>query len=161
MGRESVRKSLFARYGRNGRSPVGAAIHQKIAPYVTVEPGGRARVRLKLFQINTAANPGGYINGIYENQVVQEDGVWKIAGMDLNYVFSANYTGGWAKIEPGASKRFAPRPEDAARMAPDGPLRGVTFAPYPEIGPAAFHFVNPVSGRRPPILLRWSDGHFS
>ncbi len=160
VGRESIRTSLFARYGRNGRSPAGAAIHQKVAPYVTVLPDGRARIRLKLFQINTAANPGGYIDGIYENQVVREDGVWKVAGMDLDYVFSANYVGGWAKIEPGAAKRFAPKPEDAARMAPDGPLRGAVFAPYPEIGPTAFHFVNPVSGRQPPMLLPWSDGHF-
>jgi hypothetical protein len=160
VGRESIRKSLFARYGHNGRAPTGVAIHQKIQPYVTVLPDGRARVRLKLFQLNTAKTPGGYIDGVYEDQVRQENGVWKIAGMDLDYVFSANYIGGWAKIDPGLSKRFAPRPEDAAKMNPDGPLRGAIFPPYPEIGPTAFHFVNPVSGRKPPILLPWSDGHF-
>jgi ketosteroid isomerase-like protein len=160
IGRESVRKSLFARYGRNGRNPVGAAIHQKVAPYVTVLPDGRACARIKLFQINTAVNPGSYVNGIYENQIVQENGVWKIAGMDLDYVFLADYKGGWAKVQPGSTARFPPKPEDAARMAPDGPLRGVTFAPYPEIGPTALHFVNPVSGRQPPMLLPWSDGHF-
>lgn len=160
VGRESVRKSLFARYGRNGRNPVGAAIHQKVAPYVTVLPDGKARIRLKLFQINTAITPGSYINGIYEDQVVQENGIWRIQGMDLDYVFLADYVGGWAKVQAGSSDRFAPKPEDMARMAPDGPLRGVTFAPYPDIGPTAFHFTNPVTGREPPILLPWSDGHF-
>ncbi len=161
VGRESVRKSLFDRYGRNGRSSNFLAIHQKVQPYVTVLPDGRARVRLKLFQVNSARESGsGYINGIYENQIVQEDGVWKIAGMDLDYVFLADYKGGWTTVEPGASRRFAPKPEDIARMAPDGPLRGVTFAPYPQIASAAFHYPNPVSGRQPPVLLPWSDGHF-
>ena len=161
IGRESVRKSLINRYGRNGRSSTFLAIHQKVAPYVTVTPDGRTRIRLKLFQVNSAKDGGsGYINGIYENQIVQENGIWKIAGMDLDYVFLADYKGGWAQVVPGSSTRFAPKPEDATRMAPDGPLRGVTFAPYPDIGPTALHFANPVSGRQPPILLPWSDGHF-
>jgi hypothetical protein len=123
-------------------------------------PDGRAGIRLNLFQLNTAKTQGGYIDGIYKDQVRQENGVWKIAGMDLDYVFSANYAGGWAKIDPSLAKRFAPKPEGAAKMKPDGPLRGAIFPPYPEIGPTAFHFVNPVSRRKPPILLPWSDGHF-
>ena len=45
-----------------------------------------------------------------------------------------------------------------AKNPPDGPLRGVTFAPYPTIAPMGFHFNNPVSGRVPPTFLRWSDG---
>jgi hypothetical protein len=36
---------------------------------------------------------------------------------------------------------------------PDGPLRGVTYAPFPKIDNMGFHFKNPVSGREPPLLL--------
>lgn len=164
IGREPVRESLVRRYGRGGRTGSFMAIHQKVAPYVTVLPDGRARIRLKLFQINSApakadgSPSGGYINGIYENQIVQEQGIWKIQGMDLDYVFLADYKGGWVAVQPGASARFAPKPEDLARYAPQAPLHGVVFAPYPQIGRTALHFVNPVSGRRPPVLLPWRDG---
>ena len=160
VGRESVRGSLFGRYGNAGRGGAFMAIHQKTQPYVTVsEDGGRANIRLRLFQFNSAAEAAGsWISGIYENQAVIEDGIWRIHGMDLDYVWLADYTSGWAGIVPGASERYRPKPEDVAKMPPDAPLRGVTFAPYPEIAPMGFHFANPVSGRVPQTFLHWSDG---
>jgi len=158
IGRERVRGSLFSRYGDAGRRPGFMAIHQKTQPYVTVAPDGRsAQIRLRLFQFNSQLDAdGSYISGIYENQAKLEDGVWKIAGMDLDYVFLASYTGGWAAVEEGSAMRFAPSPESVAKYPPDGPLRGVTFAPYPEIAPMGFHFDNPVSGRAPALKLQWS-----
>jgi ketosteroid isomerase-like protein len=162
IGRERIRESLVSRYGRNGRRAAFLAIHQKTQPYVTVAPDGQsARIRLKLFQFNSASDAdASMIVGLYEEQAVIEDGVWKIHGMDLDYVVLAGYSGGWARVEPGASQRFAPSADDVAKFAPDGPLRGLAYAPYPEIGPIGFHFVNPVSGREPAILFSWSDGRF-
>lgn len=156
-GREHVRGSLFARYGDGGRRSGFMAIHQKTQPFVTVAPDGKsAQIRLQLFQFNSAsATPGSYIFGIYENQVKLEDGVWKIAGMDLDYVVLANYMGGWTAVEPGSSKRYAPTPESVAVYPPDGPLRGVQFAPFPDIVPMGFHYTNPVSGRAPAVKLEW------
>ena len=84
--------------------------------------------------------------------------MWRVHGMDLDYVWLANYTGGWAAIEPGSSKRFAPTAEAVAKYPPDAPLRGVVFAPFPAIAPMGFHFRNPVSGRAPALQLAWSDG---
>jgi hypothetical protein len=160
VGRERVRGSLFGRYGNAGRSAAFMAIHQKTQPYVTVsEDGMRANIRLRLFQFNSAAKgQGSWISGIYENQAVVENGIWRIHGMDLDYVWLADYAGGWAAIVPGASERYRPKPEDVAKNPPDGPLRGVTFAPYPAIAPMGFHFANPVSGRAPATFLHWSDG---
>ncbi len=157
-GRERVRGSLFSRYGDSGRRPTFLAIHQKTQPFVTVAPDGKsAQIRLRLFQFNSQLDgDGSYISGIYENQVKLEDGVWKIAGMDLDYIFLASYTGGWAAVEEGSAMRFAPTPESVAKYPPDGPLRGVTFAPYPEIAPMGFHYDNPVSGRAPALKLNWS-----
>ena len=160
IGRERVRGSLFNRYGNRGRTGPTMAIHQKTQPYVTPSADGtRANIRLRLFQFNSAyETPGSWISGIYENQAVLENGVWKIHGMDLDYVWLGDYTKGWAGIDPSASSRFAPRPEDVAKYPPDAPLRGVTFAPFPEVAPMGFHFANPVSGRRPATFLAWSDG---
>jgi len=161
VGRERVRGSLFGRYGNAGRGAAFMAIHQKTQPYITVsEDGKRANIRLRLFQFNsTAEGPGSWISGIYENQAVLEDGIWRIHGMDLDYVWLADYTGGWAAIVPGSSERYRPKPEDVAKNPPDAPLRGVIYAPYPTIAPMGFHFANPVSGRVPATYLHWSDGH--
>lgn len=156
-GRERVRQSVVSRYGRGGRRANGMTYHQKTQPVITVAQDGRsARIRTRLFQLNSSTfNPGSFISGIYENQVVNENGIWKIRSMDLDYAWLANYDGGWEAVEPGSSNRFAPDPDSLkGEQAPDRPLRGLTFAPYPlEQVDMAFHYRNPVSGRKPPVFL--------
>lgn len=153
IGRERVRDSMVARYGRNGRRAGSLAIHQKTQPYVTVAPDGRSTMlRAKLFQIGSAMDSAGsFISGIYENATVKEAGVWKISRMDLDYTWTAGYANGWAKV--AVTPPRAPAAAPAISVAPDGPLRGVTYPPYPQVAPMAFHFRNPVSGRDPPELL--------
>ncbi|MEY2855088.1 MAG: hypothetical protein RL030_2220 [Pseudomonadota bacterium] len=154
IGREHVRESMIARYGRGGRRAASMAIHQKTEPYVTAAADGRsAQIRERLFQVNSAREtPGSYISGVYENGIVREDGVWKISRMDLDYAWTASVDGGWSRVSPEVSRRFAPTTPQIS-IAPDAPLRGVTYAPYPGIAPMAFHFANPVSGREPPERL--------
>ena len=161
VGREQVLQSLVTRYGTSGPNPSLQAIHQKTQPYVTVhEDGEHAHVRTRLLQFNSSLSaPGSWIGGIYENQVVKEDGVWRIHGMDLDYTWLADYATGWTGIVPGASERFAPPAEQLARFDIDAPLRGETFAPFPRVAPMGFHFANPVSGREPELRLHWSDGY--
>jgi len=160
IGRDAVRDSMITRYGEGGPSAANQTLHQKTQPYVTVLGPGRAQVRLRLLQMNsTPTGPGSMIFGIYENQVVKENGVWRIAGMDLDYTVLADYANGWTGVNPAASGRFAPPAEQLARFHIDAPLRGVTFAPYPRVAPMGFHFANPVSGREPALRLQWSDGH--
>jgi ketosteroid isomerase-like protein len=161
IGKDRVTNSMIQRYGENGPSAAMQTLHQKTQPYVTVSgDGSRAQIRLRLLQMNSSAtSAGSMIFGVYENQIVKEDGVWRIHGMDLDYVALADYAGGWITIDPAASSRFAPAAELLARFAPDAPLRGETFAPYPRIRPLGFHFANPVSGREPETRLTWSDGH--
>ncbi len=160
IGRDRVTGSMIQRYGENGPSNATQTLHQTVQPYITVlGDGRRSQARLRLLQMNSSAtNAGSMIFGVYENQVVKEDGVWRIHGMDLDYVALADYAAGWTGIDPAASSRFAPAPELLARFAPDAPLRGETFAPYPRIRPLGFHFANPVSGREPEVWLEWSDG---
>jgi ABC-type nitrate/sulfonate/bicarbonate transport system substrate-binding protein len=154
VGRERIRKSMITRYGMGGRRGPFMAIHQKTQPYVTVAPDGQsARIRTRLFQVNSqATGDGSYIAGIYENQIVREDGVWKIQVMDLDYTWTVGYKAGWANVKPDASRAFAPT--TPFPFPPDGPLRGVTYAPFPKIDNMGFHFRNPVSGRAPSVLLK-------
>ncbi|UUT36602.1 nuclear transport factor 2 family protein [Microbacterium elymi] len=164
IGRERIRDSLVARYGRRPRRPTFLPIHQKTQPYVTAEPGGqRARVRLRMLQVNSGWDTeASTVTGVYEEQIVREDGVWRIHGMDLDYIVVTQWAGGWSAVTPDLGRKFAPTPEVIAAFdpAPDGPLRGLAFAPFPEIGPLGFHFANPVSGRAPAVHFDWSDGRF-
>jgi hypothetical protein len=154
VGRERVRKSLKLRYGPGGRTSSNMTLHQKTQPVTHVTADGRsARTRTRLFQMNSQPDrPGSYIAGIYENQLVREDGVWRIKFMDLDYTWTASYADGWGKVRGGEATQFAPRELPAAFKAfpPDQPLRGVTVAPYPGVAEMAFHYPNPVSGRPPP-----------
>jgi len=161
VGKDRVLGSLIQRYGEGGPNDAFQAIHQKTQPYVTVlGDGERAHIRTRLMQFNSSSTgPGSWIGGIYENQVVKEDGVWRIHGMDLDYVWLADYATGWTGIDPQAGRRFAPTAEQLAAFGPDASLRGEPFAPYPRIAPMGFHFANPVSGREPELRLTWSDGH--
>jgi hypothetical protein len=150
VGRERIRQSVKMRYGnRNGRTRGGSfAMHQKTQPVIHVSADGKsAKIRLRLLQL------GGntWLTGVYENQTVNEDGVFKISAMDLDYVWLASYHPGWGKVAEGDSRRFAPTTPPA--LAPDRPLRGVQFAPFPKIAETGFHYKNPVSGREPPLLL--------
>lgn len=179
IGRERVRDSMVGRYGYGGRRAASMTLHQKTAPVITVMPDGRtAYVRTKLFQLNSARDgDGSYMQGVYENKLVRERGVWKIARMDLDYTWNANYSTGWAGVPerapasapaagaspargggPGTTPPPAPPRGGAAASgrtmpAPDGPLRGAQSAPYPGLATMAFHYSNPVSGRAPPELL--------
>lgn len=155
IGRERIRASMVARYGRGGRRAAGMTLHQKVAPVVTAAADGQsARVRTRLFQLNSARDgDGSYISGIYENTLVRENGIWKIRRMDLEYVWNANYSTGWAQVAERAQPRVAPGAARDFEPAPDGPLRGQSAAPFPDVAPMAFHYVNPVSGRPPEELL--------
>ena len=165
LGRERIRDSLVARYGRKTRNPAFLPLHQKTEPVVTVSADGmRAQIRLKMFQVNSGWEiPPSMVTGMYEEQVVLEDGVWRIHGMDLEYLVVADFAGGWASVTPGLARKFAPSDEAIAAFepAPDAPLRGLPFAPFPEVAPLGFHYANPVSGRPPQLRFAWSDGRFT
>jgi ABC-type amino acid transport substrate-binding protein len=159
VGRERIRQSVKMRYGEGGRTGKSMTLHQKTQPVVHVAPDGQsARIRERLLQINSVTDsPGTYIGGTYENEIVKEDGVWKIAGMDLDYVWTTSYVTGWAKAEAADSRRFAPTSDTPLAVAPDRPLRGPVIAPFPNIVDVPFHYRNPVSNRAPAVLLLPSE----
>lgn len=156
QGRDRIRASMTRRYNGAGRKPGGQmTLHQKTQPVTHPAPDGRsAHIRERLLQMNSqVAGPGSYIGGIYENRAVIEDGVWKIAAMDLDYTWLGDYAGGWEHVKPADNSRFAPPESFIKAMPPDRPLRGVVFAPYPKVAPMGFHYRNPVSARPPAVLL--------
>jgi len=151
VGRERIRESLKRRYP-NPKSPDFLTLHQTVQPVIDVSAdGSSAKMRVRLFQMGgPSGGEGSWISGIYENTAVDEDGTWKLSGMDLDYIWTAPSHGGWVRVKtPPAAPQVAMTKE----FPPDRPLRGSIAAPFPKVHVVAFHYKNPVSGRVPPVLL--------
>jgi hypothetical protein len=151
VGRERIRTSLKLRYP-NGKPPDFLTVHQIVQPVIHVSADAHtARIRARLFQLGgPAKGEGSWISGIYENTAVIEDGAWKLAGMDLDYVWTAPSRGGWVRVKAPSG---VPAVALATEFPPDRPLRGPVVAPFPQVATVPFHYKNPVSGRVPPLLL--------
>ena len=115
--------------------------HMHLQPVIHIsEDGTRARVRSRLFVMFGIQNANAQWGaGVYENELVEQDGVWKFDYLHAYQTFYTNYEDGWAKR---ASAIFAPYD----RLPPDGP-QSVTYDPYPAAFVPPFHYRNPVSGR--------------
>jgi hypothetical protein len=171
-GRERIRGALRALFPRDGRTPGVLAIRQTTQPVIDVAPdGSSAKIRERVLQVGGRVGADGeWLAGVYESAVVLEDGVWKLASMDLDYTWAAPYRGGWAAaatggFQPDSGVGSDPGVGAVARKAdargtppftrpsglppPDRALRGPVRPPFPEILPLPFHYANPVSGRPP------------
>ncbi len=151
VGRERVRESMKRRYP-NPKSPDFLTIHQVVQPVIHVSADAKsAKIRGRLFQMGgPAGGEGSWISGIYENTSVDEGGTWKLSGMDLDYIWNAPSRGGWVRVKTPPT---APQVAMVKEFPPDRPLRGSIAAPFPRVHAVPFHYVNPVSGRKPPVLL--------
>ena len=133
-GRENIRQSLKKRYP--GKKPTDyVLIHQLLQPVIHVAQDGQsAKMRVRLFQLaGPSGGSGSWIAGVYETQTAIEDGVWKFKALDLKYTWTADYKGGWAHIDPNR--------------------KGLILGPFPKIIDLPFHYGNPVTGRKPPVLV--------
>jgi SnoaL-like domain len=151
VGRERIRQSLKVRYP-NPKSPDFLTVHQVVQPVIHVSADARsAKIRTRLFQLGgPSGGEGSWISGIYENTAVDEDGTWKLSGMDLDYVWTASTHGGWVRVKTPPA---APQVAMSKEFPPDRPLRGSIAPPFPKVRAMPFHYRNPVSGRVPPVLL--------
>ena len=150
VGRERIRQSVKRRYP-NGKSADFLTVHQIVQPVIHVSDDGRtAKIRTRLFQMGGPPTEGSWLLGIYENTAVDEDGTWKLSGMDLDYVWTAPSRGGWVRV---TTPPAPPTVTLATEFPPDRPLRGSIAAPFPKVHSVPFHYRNPVSARVPPVLL--------
>jgi hypothetical protein len=153
VGRERIRKSLKIQYPfAGGRATGFFTCHQFIQPVIHISEDGRsADIRVRLLQLSGADGTNGlWMAGIMELKAAIEEGIWKLTAMDFDYTWTADYKGGWAK-GPMSLKLSAG--DIMETFPPDRPMRGPEAAPFPKIADMPFHYVNPVSGRRPGLLL--------
>jgi hypothetical protein len=113
----------------------------QIQPIVHVAPNGlTAKGRWHMFA--QEAQHGEFANwglGVFENEYVKENGVWKIAKLHLFTTMYTPYADGWAKTA-------IPNAGPSSELPPDRPP-SVDYAAYPAAFVVPFHYENPVTGK--------------
>lgn len=138
VGKERILELLRAQ-GEQGPREGLLRDRMQLMPVVHVAPDGRtAKGRWRLFA--QEAKSGEYARwgvGVYENEYVKEDGVWKIASLQAYHRMYTPYEEGWGKtalpIEPPSGIEPDRAPSD-------------DYAAYPAVSVAPFHYENPVTG---------------
>ncbi|MGX1668085.1 nuclear transport factor 2 family protein [Streptomyces sp. NPDC055400] len=141
--------------GRNGPMQGFLLDHPQLQDVITVsEDGGSARARLRtLMQAGThytvkaageqrSSRDQWWEGGIYENEYLRVDGVWKIQRLNYQPLWHADFETGWARSE----QHFVP--EDVA--FPENPVGPDELVDKPhELWPSTdvvpFHYPHPVT----------------
>lgn len=154
-GKDKIRH--FFHHGRENVEMRKAAspefLHQvmQLSGIVHVNPDGKtAKGRWYGFGANAFPVEGGkiapgWMNGVYENEYVKQDGRWKIKKVRWCMTFHAP----WCESFVDPSKRKDVRMDRpygrSAALRPDGPPEETL---YPSGFICPFHFDNPASGRK-------------
>jgi SnoaL-like domain len=140
IGRPSIRRYLYGLTGgRQGLVQGQLNNHFQLSPVITLAPDGQtARARWRLMvqdgQLGVIGNWGA---GIYENEYVKQDGVWKIQRLKLFVKFYAPYEGGWTRTTVATNARYG-----KSTAHPDQPNKA-PLAGWPFAFEAPMHFGNP------------------
>jgi hypothetical protein len=125
--------------------PVAGRLYDnmQLQPIVHVSiDGSSARARWHLFaQLAQAGQFHEWGVGVYENEYVKRDGVWRIRRLHFYPTLYTPYEAGWAK-SVAAYSRFEPQ------LQPDRPAAALKGVPVV----APFDYANPVTG---PMATQW------
>ncbi len=139
VGRASIRRALEL-FGPQGIERNHLHNHQQWQPLIHVQPdGSRAWARSRAFgQLGTYEGAGLWHGGVYENEFVNQGGVWKFKRDHVYTTYFAHYDQGWM-----AGPRPAAKSSD--RIPPDRPPSEV-YGAFPEVYVPPFHYTHPVTG---------------
>jgi hypothetical protein len=161
-GKAGVRRLYIERFqatftqGHNGPRYGWLLDHPQLQMIIDVAPDrktawarGRSMMQAGLHESAEGDQRAWWEGGIYRNEYVREDGVWKIKALRYYPFWHGTFDEGWAKTPidfiPMATTLY---PED-----PYGP--DALIDPQPRLWPATdtveFHFPHPVTGK--PIIL--------
>jgi hypothetical protein len=147
VGSASVRRNLNL-YGQATDSQFGLQHnHMQFQPVIDVAPDGRsAKMRSRALSImGQYERYAQWMGGVYENEYVKEDGVWKIKHDQVFNTYFVPYAVGWKSVQP------RPPPGITASNPPDLPPTH-PFEMYPSAFLPPFHYANPVTGH----VVEWT-----
>ncbi len=143
-GKPSIRKAMEL-FGPQGLQQDHLHNHIQMQPLITIADDGltaRSRHRA-VSQLGTFGRDGVLGGGVYENEYVKENGVWKFKSDHVYTTFFAMYSNGFT------GGRAAPKP--SADIPPDSPST-VIYEAYPGAHLPAFHYRHPVTGKAIPYV---------
>lgn len=139
QGQASIR-TFLALQGQQGLKDGWLNDHVQEQSIVTVAPDGlTARIRSREWgMLGVYQQSGQWSDGIFENALVKENGVWKFSTLHYYPTYITDYDKGWGEDAQ-------PAPGINAAQPPDAPPSEV-YAIYPKAHVPAFHYLNPVTG---------------
>ena len=123
-GRTFLLGSVRATYGDNPPPTLRSflVLHWRPQPVVNVSHDGRSadyRSRM-LHVISSTTRPGYFNGGMYNDQMVLEDGIWRLWSLNIEefYWQSANWADGWGAAEPRDPNLPDPPPSNLVNLFP-------------------------------------------
>jgi hypothetical protein len=146
-GKDGVR-----RYFERWRDTDPEMLHQvlQISGIVNIDPDGKT-ARGRWYSWGACAIPSGggvrqfFMNGIYENVYIKENGVWKLLILEYNMAYAAPPDKGWVSAERLAARD--PNTPMTSRVKPDISTEKEMDTRYPSGYIFPFHFKHPVTGK--------------
>jgi hypothetical protein len=144
-GNAGVKRFLLGYLGKENdiAKPGLFAFHMQHQGVVTVAPDGQtAKGRWYLIMIQARPYPpGGPIrsvlgHGVYENDFVKEDGIWKFKKVFMNLDYRSPIAEGWATT-----------PVIGEGRASGSDTPPTAYSPYPHIRHIPVHWKHPVTGK--------------
>lgn len=162
--RTPARIAAFSRqrYGAYNPHRTGQNMHMRTQPVIDLSADGQKgqmRTRLLQFAIGPEGAKGPFrepmiITGMYEDDVVFENGLWRIKRADIDHLlYTHSYKDGWTHIGEGDGAKRTPSMSSVAGVKFDAPGAGDTDPSFPKLPHMWFHYRNPVSRREPPYLM--------
>ena len=112
--------------------------HMQLQPVVHVSPDGTAKGRWHHFSQEAQLDVSHFWGtGIYENEYLKEDGVWKISKLHLYSTMRTPVDDGWHVTA-------LPRSQPIEEFPPDRPA-SVDYENYPSVYVVPFHYEHPVT----------------
>jgi hypothetical protein len=135
-GKESVRRNLDL------YPPVDLHNHMQYQPVIHLsEDGESALMRSRALSImGSYGQYSMWMGGIYENEFVEEGGIWKLSKDQVFNTYFINYAEGWKNNQPRQP------PGISNDNPPDAPPTMI-FEMYPSAFLPPYHYPNPVTGR--------------
>lgn len=143
LGKAGVKRFFKEFLGRGGLPPMPGALgtHMQHQGVVNLDPGGvtakgrwQCVIWLATFLNNKLS--AGLGHGVYEDEYIKENNIWKFKKMHFYLVFRTPLDEGWVKTPVVLSM---------AKGSAD--LPATVYKPYPSGYVIPFHFKNPVTGK--------------